>query len=111
MSVGLTIPFALAAGLAAIGQNRVVLIGGLSKLAAGGIYVGLGGYLAAQSEQDTYRAKLQREQRSIRECPTEEIAEVRQILANYGLQKEALAGAVKSIRRDCKVVCIKGSDV
>jgi len=97
MSDGLTVPFALAAGLAALGQSHVVLIGELAELAAGGISMGLGGYLAAQSERDTYRAKLQREQREIRECPKEEIEEVRQILADYGLQKEALEGAVKGI--------------
>jgi len=97
MSDGLTVPFALAAGLAAIGQSHVVLIGGLAELAAGGISMGLGGFLAAQSERDTYSAKIQQEQLEIRECPQEEIAEVRQILANYGLQKEALEGAVEGV--------------
>ncbi len=61
MSDGLTVPFALAAGLAgAIAQSHVVLVGGLAELAAGGISMGLGGYLAAKSQADTYKAELQR---------------------------------------------------
>ncbi len=98
MSDGLTVPFALAAGLAgAIAQSHVVLVGGLAELAAGGISMGLGGYLAAKSQADTYNAELQREHREIRECPEEEIEEVRQLLEGYGLQGEALVGAVKGI--------------
>lgn len=98
MSDGLTVPFALAAGLAgAIAQSHVVLVGGLAELAAGGISMGLGGYLAAKSEADTYQAELHREHREIRECPQEEIQEVREILEGYGLQGEALQGAVKGI--------------
>lgn len=98
MSDGLTVPFALAAGLAgAIGQSHVVLIGGLAELAAGGISMGLGGYLAAKSQTDIYEAKLRREHREVLESPSEEIEEVRQILAGYGLQGEALVGAVKGI--------------
>ncbi len=98
MSDGLTVPFALAAGLAgAIAQSKVVLVGGLAELAAGGISMGLGGYLAAKSQADTYKAELRREHREIRECPSEEIEEVRQILEGYGLQGEALVGAVKGM--------------
>ena len=98
MSDGLTVPFALAAGLAgAIAQSKVVLVGGMAELAAGGISMGLGGYLAAKSQADTYKAELQREQQEIRQCPPEEIKEVRQILEGYGLQGEALVGAVKGI--------------
>ncbi len=83
MSDGLTVPFALAAGLAALGQSHIVLIGGLSELAAGGISMGLGGYLAAKSQADTYTAKLRLEQRGIQEWLGEEIEEVRQILAHW----------------------------
>ena len=87
MSDGLTVPFALAAGLAgAIAQSNVVLVGGLAELAAGGISMGLGGYLAAQSEADTYQAELERERQEIKETPHEEIEEVKEILAGYGLE-------------------------
>ena len=98
LSDGLTVPFALAAGLAgAIAQSNVVLIGGLAELAAGGISMGLGGYLSAKSQADTYYAELHRERQEVLECPAEEIEEVSQILEGYGLQGEALAGAVKGI--------------
>jgi vacuolar iron transporter family protein len=98
MSDGLTVPFALAAGLAgAIAQSNIVLTAGLAELAAGGISMGLGGYLAAKSEADTYEAELRREKQEIVECPEEEIAEVRGILAGYGLEGDTLEAAVKGI--------------
>ncbi len=97
MSDGLTVPFALAAGLAALGQSHVILIGGLAELAAGGISMGLGGYLAAKSEWDLYDTQLQSEQQSIRMCPKAEVEEVRQILAAYGLQQAVLEGAVSGL--------------
>ena len=86
LSDGLTVPFALAAGLAgAIAQSHIALVGGLAELAADGISMGLGGYLAAKSEGDTSVAALQREQQEIEACPDEEVDEVRQILVGYGL--------------------------
>lgn len=98
LSDGLTVPSALAAGLAdAIAQSHIVLVGGLAELAAGGISMGLGGYLAAKSEGDTYVAELQREQQEVEICPDEEVDEVRQILVGYGLQGKALQGAVRGI--------------
>lgn len=98
LSDGLTVPFALAAGLAgATSQSHIVLVGGLAELAAGSISMGLGGYLAAKSEGDSYNAELQREQQEIEDCPDEEVNEVRQILAGYGLQDDALQGAVQGI--------------
>lgn len=98
MSDGLTVPFALAAGLAgAISDSSVVVAGGLSEIAAGAISMGLGGYLAARSEADTYQAELEREHREVREVPHLETEEVRDILAGYGLQGEVLKDAVQSI--------------
>lgn len=98
MSDGLTVPFALAAGLAgAISQSSVVIAGGLSEIAAGAISMGLGGYLAAQSEGDTYRAELERERREVQEVPQVETEEVQQILGTYGLEGEALKAAVQGI--------------
>ncbi|MBV9387557.1 MAG: VIT1/CCC1 transporter family protein [Chroococcidiopsidaceae cyanobacterium CP_BM_ER_R8_30] len=103
MSDGLTVPFALAAGLAgAISQSSVVVAGGLSEIAAGAISMGLGGYLAAQSEADTYRAELAREHREVREVPHLEAEEVREILASYGLAGETLRAAVQGIISDQK---------
>jgi VIT1/CCC1 family predicted Fe2+/Mn2+ transporter len=98
MADGLTVPFALAAGLsAAVSSSFVVLIAGIAELAAGSISMGLGGYLAARSDRDHYRAEMAREQRHIRQAPEAERIEVRDILAGYGLHGEALDNAVGEI--------------
>src|SRR5213593_5294336 len=78
LSDGLTTPFALAAGLAgAASSNLLVVIGGLAEIAAGAISMGLGGYLAAQSQAETYRSELARERHETEVMPGEERAEVR----------------------------------
>src|SRR5436305_15208079 len=70
MSDGLTVPFALAAGLAgAVHDHWLIVIGGLSEIAAGSIAMGMGGFLAARSDADSYRAELRREQREVEELP------------------------------------------
>src|SRR5438094_1580784 len=82
MSDGLTVPFALAAGLSgAVDSGFVVLVAGVAEMAAGSIAMGLGGYLAARSEADSYRAELERERREVRELPEVETEEVRRIFA------------------------------
>jgi VIT1/CCC1 family predicted Fe2+/Mn2+ transporter len=99
MSDGLTVPFALAAGLSgAVSSSFLVLIAGIAEMAAGSIAMGLGGYLAAKSEADSYRAELAREWREVHEMPEAETAEVRQIFADYGLSGDALDAAVVAIR-------------
>jgi VIT1/CCC1 family predicted Fe2+/Mn2+ transporter len=98
MSDGLTVPFALAAGLSgAVGSSFIVVVAGLAEMTAGGISMGLGGYLAGRSEADTYRAELAREEREVREMPEEEAREVRQIFASYGLSGESLEAAVRAV--------------
>src|SRR5947209_19290054 len=98
MSDGLTVPFALAAGLSgSIGDPFVVVVAGLAEMAAGGISMGLGGYLAGRSEVDRYEAELERERTEVRDMPRAEVAEVRQIFADYGLQGESLDAAVAAI--------------
>jgi VIT1/CCC1 family predicted Fe2+/Mn2+ transporter len=98
MSDGLTTPFALAAGLAgASTTNLLVVIGGLAEIAAGSISMGLGGYLAARSEADTYRSELARETRETEEMPREERAEVWRIFRGYGLRGRALEQATNAI--------------
>jgi VIT1/CCC1 family predicted Fe2+/Mn2+ transporter len=98
MSDGLTVPFALAAGLsAAVDSSFIVLVAGIAELAAGSLAMGLGGYLAARSDSDHYRAELAREQRHIGQIPEAERAEVREILAGYGLVDETLDNAVAAI--------------
>jgi VIT1/CCC1 family predicted Fe2+/Mn2+ transporter len=98
MSDGLTTPFALAAGLAgAATSNLLVVIGGLAEIAAGSISMGLGGYLAAQSQAETYRSELARETRETEVTPGEERAEVWRIFRDYGLRGPALEQATSAV--------------
>jgi len=98
MSDGLTVPFALAAGLSgAVASARLILIAGAAELAAGAIAMGLGGYLAARSEADTYRSELKREYDEVLDIPQEERDEVRKIFASWGLEGETLEAATAAI--------------
>jgi vacuolar iron transporter family protein len=82
MSDGLTVPFALAAGLSgAVIASHIVVTAGLAEVAAGSIAMGLGGYLAARSDAEHYASELAREEREIVEMPDAEAREVNQILA------------------------------
>lgn len=88
MSDGMTVPFALAAGLsAAVNSSFIVLVAGIAELAAGSIAMGLGGYLAGRSDRDHYRAELAREQRHIERAPEAERAEVRAELDRFHAPK------------------------
>src|SRR5205807_2952684 len=86
MSDGLTVPFALAAGLSgAVASTRLIVIGGMAEIAAGSIAMGLGGYLAARGDAEHYEQERAREYREIKEIPEEEVAEVKRVFENYGL--------------------------
>jgi vacuolar iron transporter family protein len=103
MSDGLTVPFALAAGLSgAVASSRLILVAGMAELAAGAIAMGLGGYLAARSEADTYRSELKREHDEVRDIPQEEREEVRKIFASWGLEGDTLEAATAAICADPK---------
>src|SRR5579872_4274945 len=98
MADGLTVPFALAAGLsAAVSSTKLIVTAGLAEIAAGAIAMGLGGYLAARSDQEHYQSEVRREQREIRELPDREIEEVRQVLRGLGLAGEALESVTAAI--------------
>ena len=98
MSDGLTVPFALAAGLAAaFSDHMTVVIGGLAEIVAGAISMALGGFLAAQSQVEYYRSELAREERETEETPGEERAEVWRIFRGYGLRGEALERATDAV--------------
>jgi len=98
LSDGLTVPFALAAGVSgAVHSNVVVVIAGFAELAAGAISMGLGGYLAGLSEVELYARAREREQREVVEVPAEERQEVTDILASYGLAGDALESAVNAL--------------
>ena len=86
MADGLTVPFALAAGLSgAVSSTAIIITAGLAEVAAGGLAMGLGGYLAAQTDLEHYHSELQREKIEIKQVPETERAEVRQILREQGL--------------------------
>jgi VIT1/CCC1 family predicted Fe2+/Mn2+ transporter len=92
MSDGLTVPFALAAGLSgAIAGTRVIVVAGLAEIVAGSIAMGLGGYLAARSDAEHYANERQREEDEVRDIPDEERREVAEILDAYGLSREQSA--------------------
>ena len=101
MSDGLTVPFALAAGLSgAVTDASVILIAGVAELAAGAIAMGLGGYLAAESETDTWRSELRRERQEVKEIPSEEREEVRKVFHGWGLKGDVLEKATDAVCSD-----------
>src|SRR6266568_4525473 len=84
MSDGLTVPFALAAGLSgAVSSANIIVTAGLAEIAAGSIAMGLGGYLAAKSDAEHYAAEERREHQEVREIPREEMREVAEIFRGY----------------------------
>lgn len=98
MSDGLTVPFALAAGLSgAIANTRFIVIGGLAEIAAGAIAMGLGGYLAARGDAEHYDQEREREYREIKEIPEEEKAEVSRVFQNYGLTAQESETVVEAL--------------
>jgi len=100
MSDGLTVPFALAAGLTgAISQTHVIVTAGFAEIAAGSIAMGLGGFLASRGDAEHYQHELAREEQEIVTVPDIEAREVREIFANYGLSDEESATVVESLRK------------
>src|SRR5437763_9363022 len=100
MSDGLTVPFALAAGLSgAVDSTRIVITAGLAEIAAGSIAMGLGGYLAARSDAEHYASERRREEREVVELPDAERAEVANLLHEYGLTAAEAAPVVEALSR------------
>jgi VIT1/CCC1 family predicted Fe2+/Mn2+ transporter len=100
MSDGLTVPFALAAGLTgAISQTHVIVTAGFAEIAAGSIAMGLGGYLAARSDAEHYEHELAREQQEIQSVPEVEAQEVSDVFQSYGLTAEESHTVVESLRQ------------
>ena len=101
MSDGLTVPFALAAGLSgAVEATGIIITAGLAEVAAGAIAMGLGGYLAARTDAEHFASERAREERETEEMPEEEAAEVAAVLRSYGLDGDKVAEVVASIRAD-----------
>jgi len=100
MSDGLTVPFALAAGLSgAVASTRIIVTAGLAEIAAGSIAMGLGGYLAARSDAEYYDSERAREQREVQTVPEVEADEVRQIFQAYGLSAAESRPVVQALRQ------------
>jgi VIT1/CCC1 family predicted Fe2+/Mn2+ transporter len=97
MADGLTVPFALAAGLSGAVQQASIITAGLAEIAAGSIAMGLGGYLAAKSDAEHYASEERREQQEVREIPREEMKEVADIFREYGLDEEHITPVVQAM--------------
>jgi VIT1/CCC1 family predicted Fe2+/Mn2+ transporter len=101
MSDGLTVPFALAAGLSgAVHSNAVVITAGIAEIVAGSIAMGLGGYLAGKTEQEHFESELKREYEEIEVVPEKEKDEVRLIFAEYGLNEQTQNTIADELAKD-----------
>jgi vacuolar iron transporter family protein len=99
MSDGLTVPFALAAGLSgAINTTSIIVTAGLAEIAAGSIAMGLGGYMAAKSDSEHYVSERVREESEVRAMPDIEAAEVADLFQSYGLTAEESIPIVEALR-------------
>jgi VIT1/CCC1 family predicted Fe2+/Mn2+ transporter len=97
---GLTVPFALAAGLSgAMVASRIVIAAGLAEIAAGAIAMGLGGYLAGKSDAEHYANERAREEQEVDEKPEVEALEVQEILEAYGLEPKESQTVVSALRK------------
>jgi len=100
MSDGLTVPFALAAGLSgAVASTGIIVTAGLAELAAGAIAMGLGGYLAGRSDAEHYTSEREREHREVREKPGVEANEVGDIFRSYGLSNDEVAPILRAFEK------------
>lgn len=101
MSDGLTVPFALAAGLSgAVESSGIIVTAGLAEVAAGAIAMGLGGYMAARTDAEHFVSERAREERETEEMPEKEAAEVADIFRSYGLKDDKVEAVVNSIKAD-----------
>ena len=101
MSDGLTVPFALAAGLSgAVDSTGIIVIAGIAEIAAGSIAMGLGGYLAGKTEQDHYNTELKREYYEVEHMHDREIAETKEFFSGLGLSEAVQDRATEEIAKD-----------
>ncbi len=101
MSDGLTVPFALAAGLSgAVSSSHIIVIAGIAEIAAGSIAMGLGGYLAGKTEQDHYSSEIKREYDEVENLREREIEETKEFFANIGLSPALQNQATEEISQD-----------
>ncbi|CAN8098153.1 unnamed protein product [Discula destructiva] len=94
---GLTVPFALTAGLSSLGSTQIVVIGGLAELFSGMISMGLGAYLAAATERQHWQAEYERESWEVDHCPEREREEIYEVLEKYGISRDGARGVVDEL--------------
>lgn len=101
MSDGLTVPFALAAGLSgAVSSNMIVITAGIAEIVAGCIAMGLGGYLAGKTEQEHYQSEYNREVMEVETVPEREKQEIKEIFAEYGFDEEGQTLLANQLAKD-----------
>jgi VIT1/CCC1 family predicted Fe2+/Mn2+ transporter len=100
LSDGLTVPFALAAGLGAVASAHLVVVAGLAEIAAGSIAMGLGGYLAARGDAEHYASELRREQDEVVHRPDDEAEEIYEIFAQYDVSREAATPVLAALQQN-----------
>ena len=101
MSDGLTVPFALAAGLSgAVNSSGIVVTAGIAEIVAGSIAMGLGGFLAGRTEADHYAAELKREYDEVERVPEQEKKEVMEVFADFGLSKQLQQQVADEMAKD-----------
>src|SRR5436190_3701155 len=101
MSDGLTVPFALAAGLSsAVSNSSIIVIAGIAEICAGSIAMGLGGYLSGKTEQDHYTSEVKREYDEVENLREVELSETKEFFANIGLSPALQEQATEEIARD-----------
>ncbi|HEY3742532.1 MAG TPA: VIT1/CCC1 transporter family protein [Bryobacteraceae bacterium] len=103
MSDGLTVPFALAAGLTgAVHASHIIVVAGLAEIAAGSIAMGLGGYLAAKSDAEHYESERRREEYEVIERNEDEVQEVHAVFSEYGLTEAEIEPVVRAFQNNHK---------
>jgi vacuolar iron transporter family protein len=101
LSDGLTVPFALVAGLSgAVSNSHIIVLAGLAEIAAGSIAMGLGGYLAARGDAEHYASELGREQEEVVTRPEDEAEEIYQIFDQYSVPREAAAPVLAALQQN-----------
>ncbi|KAJ6093573.1 Vacuolar iron transporter 1 [Penicillium sp. IBT 16267x] len=97
---GMTVPFALTAGLSSLGSSKLVIVGGLAELFSGSISMGLGAYLAAATDRDHYKSEEAREREEVFAKPDAEKEEIHEILAGYDISREASQAVIDCLAQN-----------
>jgi VIT1/CCC1 family predicted Fe2+/Mn2+ transporter len=100
LSDGLTVPFALAAGLSGIAASHIVVVAGLAEIAAGSIAMGLGGYLAARGDVEHYASELAREKNEVIHRAHDEEEEIYEIFEKYSVSREAASPVLQALKKN-----------